>query len=177
MVSKRHRRLGTAALTAATLLTMTSCSDGKNYSVPEDICGVPVERDLLDNLLPPGDHSSQNEENYGIGERLYSCKLRIDSTAIIVTRGKWHDESKTSLQVAHEERYSHAEQRSGDSFASWPGGVVNISKCRNDKKKAEYYSVLTTVREADQKDFEKKADVFARDLTEKLIAKQPCEKG
>ncbi|GAB3953928.1 hypothetical protein [Streptomyces sparsus] len=178
MVRKRQQQLALVcgAALVVTLLSSTSCTPTRNYAIPEKVCDVTTDTALTEYILPPGEEITQSMEEYGAENRLLACNVRVDSTVYISVRGEWRESDATALQVA-QDRHPHAEQSRDDTFATWPGGVATVFECRNTKKESEFFSLITTVRKDDQDDFASTADKFARDLTKKLMAKQPCEEG
>lgn len=180
MVIKRYTKLGataTLSLTITTLLPLAACSTGKQYAAPEQVCGVPVEGEIMKALLSDGKSVTQSEDDHGPRGRQYSCQVVVDNRVDVAVDGEWHETRKSPLQVARASLYHQAEQKESDRFAVWPGGVVAVRKCHNPARAAAYFSLITTVRKDDQDDFASTADKFARDLTKKLMAKQPCEEG
>ncbi|MDJ0380715.1 hypothetical protein [Streptomyces sp. G-G2] len=71
-----NRRWGVLAA-AALLVTLAGCGEqGRDYAVPGDVCGVPVQPSLLEPLLPPGKKLAQSPDGSGIGTP--RCEVTVD---------------------------------------------------------------------------------------------------
>ncbi|MFF9495041.1 hypothetical protein [Streptomyces flaveolus] len=73
-------RLGAAV--AVLLSVATGCSDGgRDYSVPDDLCGVRVGSELLEPFLPDGEKLTQRA--YDAGDTSPRCRVTVDDRLVL----------------------------------------------------------------------------------------------
>ncbi|MEW1548477.1 hypothetical protein [Streptomyces tsukubensis] len=88
----------TAASALALTLSLTGCSSEepqeKTYKIPDNLCGIPVSKNLIAPLLPPGKNLRVDSSSIVDQKR---CTLLIDEKRALLTRSTWLP-SNTSIE-------------------------------------------------------------------------------
>ncbi|WP_328960529.1 hypothetical protein [Streptomyces virginiae] len=75
----------TAAAGAAALISVTGCSESREYALPGDLCGVAVDSALTAPLLPPG--AKLEQSTYAARPYAPRCELTVDKNTVLTVKG------------------------------------------------------------------------------------------
>lgn len=80
---KRVHRAAAAVLTLLFVGTAAGCAteEKRDYSLPENLCGVPVDKELVDPLFPPGKTVEQQAEP--LEPPVSSCRVLVDKRRVL----------------------------------------------------------------------------------------------
>ncbi|WP_225833844.1 hypothetical protein [Streptomyces sp. NK08204] len=91
--ASHHAMSAIAAI--ALLATLSACSKGgqeRQYSVPNSLCGTPVDAKELAPFMPPGRKVSVEQEvDYGFTR---TCRVSVDSKRVMETTDSWWEAGK-----------------------------------------------------------------------------------
>ncbi|WP_329097348.1 hypothetical protein [Streptomyces sp. NBC_01439] len=82
---KRLRTAMMAAAGAAALISVTGCSEGREYALPDGICGVAVDSAFIAPLLPPG--AKLEQSTYAARPHAPRCELTVDKNTVLTVKG------------------------------------------------------------------------------------------
>lgn len=91
------------AVSLATALAVSACSvgggeEGKKYTVPETLCGVPVNPELLDAVLPGGNSLSVKASAPNGGTK--RCDVTVDGDISVRQIQAWWNNGESASTVA-----------------------------------------------------------------------------
>lgn len=95
------QRLAASAVTLATVGVLVGCStsdEGKNYDVPESLCGTSLDSGTIVELLPPGNKIDVQENNPVPSRK--RCQVNVDGKAALRVSQEWWEEGDTVVDVA-----------------------------------------------------------------------------
>ncbi|MFF2216713.1 hypothetical protein [Streptomyces antibioticus] len=86
----------------ATALTMSACSagggeEGKKYTIPDALCGVPMNHELLDAFLPGGDSLSVKASAPNGGTK--RCDVTVDGDISLRQTQTWWNNGESASTV------------------------------------------------------------------------------
>ncbi|MER5843494.1 hypothetical protein ABT099_25000 [Streptomyces prasinus] len=122
------------ALTAVGVLAGCSGSDeGKNYAVPESLCGVSLDSGLIDELLPSGNKIDVQEKNPGPSRK--RCQVNVDGKAALEVSQEWWQEGDTVVDVAQGVPQVKSAVLTDDSdFLLTGTGAVQQARCASSER-------------------------------------------
>ncbi|SDE14216.1 hypothetical protein [Streptomyces prasinopilosus] len=122
------------ALTAVGMLTGCSGSDeGKNYAVPKSFCGVSLNPDLIDELLPSGNKIGVQEKNPV--PSLKRCQVNVDGKVALRVNQEWWQEGDTVVDVAQGVPQVKSAVLADDSdFLLTGTGAVQQARCTGSER-------------------------------------------
>lgn len=87
------------ALAGVTMYTLalTACGstdDGRSYSLPDNICGITVDSEILAQLLDDGDELVQDANSFSRSGS-YICHMYVDGNDSVVSDANWHESGYT----------------------------------------------------------------------------------
>ena len=158
MDSRRHVRVLAPSLLAALMLS-TGCSSEQRveYGYPKALCGVPVDRDLIEPFFPPGNNLTKSGS--GLDSTLVSsyCLYHVDGKGKIKVEFDRRTDSDTLRKIV--------DIRTGGGDKSVPfdasgnlallddGDALGVAKCSRslaDDGKPRSYTVEITVPDAEE---------------------------
>lgn len=150
----RRRSARSLLLAVAILTALTACSSEKEraYTLPDDLCGTPVDPATLAPLLPTGDKLSQRE-NPGSDEQ--RCRVDVDGKPAMSTGVLWDGIDIAPRQEADWELgVSPLDTHEGDDVIHGrTGAVARVDGCpAAEKDEVMYVSMRLEDREVDEKD-------------------------
>ncbi|WP_314219135.1 hypothetical protein [Streptomyces zaehneri] len=130
-LSTTLRRLAilTASLAVGTALSGCSSGEEREYSLPQSLCGVAVDPDLLAPFLPPGEKVSTRQTTPNGGTQ--RCNVSVDGELALAAGRLWWEKTGSVIDVAA----VHAQVNKGDvitgdeSLYSGTGAVEKIEEC------------------------------------------------
>ncbi|GAU71098.1 putative hypothetical protein [Streptomyces sp. NBRC 110611] len=97
------RRATASAAAALSLILLASGCGGPqvNYAIPEEVCGITVDQDLLRPLFPPGDRVQFDGDVLSDGKKAKSiCQYYVDGNTALLVDSKRNSENVTAEQLA-----------------------------------------------------------------------------
>lgn len=137
------------ALAAVVSFSLTACGGGREYAVPEQACGITVDRTALDPFLPDG------EKIEVVGGSLVEtgedtrghCEIRVDGKRAVYLRVGKVDKLYDPMDEVDAFRFTNREKMSGLPFPG-EGALGDAAAMVNTgctAPGAAYLSVLVTV--------------------------------
>ncbi|WP_405795394.1 hypothetical protein [Streptomyces sp. NBC_01506] len=172
------RRAGLATLAVALSIGLSGCGEGakKEYAIPTSLCGVSVDQELLEPLLPPGKKIEVRNDPYAKGVPRTACVARVDGDVWLTVYGEWREAGFTALQAAEDKVVgggSFGTAENGKVY-SWNRGAATAFPCRSEDWGA--YSAAVEVVERDDREANVKAlETFITPYGEALAKTLPCE--
>ena len=84
------------------------CSPGtsqtkREYAVPDELCGTPIDHDALNKFLPPGKELDTDEQEHSDGKTWLNkkCSVLVDGIPIVSTTRKWGPRDESTSQFAY----------------------------------------------------------------------------
>ncbi|MFH8725192.1 hypothetical protein [Streptomyces termitum] len=148
-MTRATRRGVTYALAAVVSFSLTACGGGREYAVPEQVCGITVNRTTLDPFLPDG------EKLEIVGDSLVEtgedtrghCEIRVDGKRAMYLRVSKVDKLYDPMDKVDAFRFTDREKMSGLPFPG-EGALGDAAAMVNTEctaPGAAYLSVLVTV--------------------------------
>ncbi|MFC9915157.1 hypothetical protein [Streptomyces sp. NPDC127197] len=95
------RRVAEASALLAVFSMLVGCSgsgEKKEFQVPNALCGVAVDRNVVSELLPPG-KQIEVEEKHPVHRRT-ECQVNVDGKAALIASQEWWEDSDSIVDVA-----------------------------------------------------------------------------
>ncbi|MFI6345914.1 hypothetical protein [Streptomyces sp. NPDC050560] len=167
-----------AALTAALLLTMSGCGSSRDYAVPDDLCGVPIDPDVISPLLPDGDKLEKKPYAAKPPER-QRCRVYVDGSMILWLAGDITDADTDVLKVKADDMQrdgnpAPADIADGATLAD--SGAVAVAHCTFEGKKHNFAVEVELGRDYPEKleDRRKAVAKFFRAYVPAAVQRQGC---
>ncbi|GAA0665494.1 hypothetical protein GCM10009535_51530 [Streptomyces thermocarboxydovorans] len=130
------KKLVTATVIAVTVTACSTSSEGTAYAVPDHICGIPADKEILKTLLDEGDELKQDDGGDDITEGQF-CHMYVDGNDSVVSNADW-EESGFTLREFFEDLKVKGIRYFGDGkYASWTFGVVTVIPCPGVSEKGD----------------------------------------
>lgn len=130
-LSTTLRRLAilTASLAVGTALSGCSSGEEREYSLPQSLCGVSVDPDLLAPFLPPGEKVSTRQTTPNGGTQ--RCNVSVDGELALVAGRLWWEKTGSLVDVAAvHAQVNKGDVITGDEFLySGTGAVGKVEGC------------------------------------------------
>ncbi|GAA2338201.1 hypothetical protein OKJ48_36405 [Streptomyces kunmingensis] len=179
MIIHRARVCSPLLVGALSILALSSCSD-KESEIPQSICGVTVEENVVAPLLKAdGKVSEWRTADWG-GKGTGVCRVSVDDKEAIRVRVSWHEDAIDLMQYSSPDNSItglwEATRLSGlaDDATLGDDGAMATARCHGPS--AEYLTVAFRVRHdgqvVHQRDEIKK---FARSFVPGMIKEFGCK--
>ncbi|MFF0168036.1 hypothetical protein [Streptomyces prasinus] len=134
------KRLLTVTLLTIILTACSSSNDGLSYPAPDNICGIPADKKVLESLLDDGGELEQDTGHFTLEEGQF-CHMYVDGNESVVSDAEWH-ESGYRLRD-HFLTYEVKDLRylRGGEYASWNFGVATVISCPGVSEKGDVIAV------------------------------------
>ncbi|MEV7793800.1 hypothetical protein [Streptomyces sp. NPDC087512] len=133
-------RLITATLLASSLVACSSSHDGTSYTVPDNICGIPANRDVLEALLHDGKKLEQSTGYFTLLEGQF-CHMYVDGNDSVVSDGAWHEKGYELRDHFRDYDVKGLRYLKAGEFVSWNNGVATVFPCPGVSEKGDVVSV------------------------------------
>lgn len=106
----------------------TEADEGRRYPVPNSLCGMDIDTDLIEPFLPPGDQIHQTED--GAGTIIRSCNVSVDGEDVFqVSQERW-EEGWTIRRFAVMHAYVDPDHEAADnSYIYSAEGALSAIRC------------------------------------------------
>ncbi|MEU3733562.1 hypothetical protein AB0E81_29810 [Streptomyces sp. NPDC033538] len=129
---------------AILLLTLTACDDsgeGLSYSAPDNICGIPADKKVLEALLHDGDKLEQDTGYFTLTEGQF-CHMYVDGNDSVVSDATWKESGYELSDLFEYYDVKDVRYFKGGEYASWNYGVATVIPCPGISEKGDVMSVL-----------------------------------
>ncbi|WP_086734533.1 hypothetical protein [Streptomyces glaucescens] len=135
-----QRLVATAFL--VTMLTACGSSDdqGLSYPVPDNICGIPADREVLENLLDDGDMLEQDSGYFTLEEGQF-CHMYVDGNDSVVSDATWRESGYELRDLFETYDVKGLRYFERGKYASWNFGVATVIPCPGVSEKGDAVSV------------------------------------
>ncbi|MGC9500752.1 hypothetical protein [Streptomyces sp. WG7] len=162
--------MATTALLALALIACDTSDDGLSYTAPDNICGIPADKKVLEALLDDGNKFEQSTGHFSLQEGQF-CHMYVDENDSVISDAAWHQNRyKLSDYFLTYDVKGLRYLREGE-FASWNNGVVALIQCPGVSEKGDVLTVeVSDMRwnEKSQELLEKLAPSYFNAYEEKL---------
>ncbi|MFF9201212.1 hypothetical protein ACF1AE_05195 [Streptomyces sp. NPDC014986] len=124
-------------------MTLTACqssNEGLSYTVPDDICGIPATRDVLESLLDDGGKIEQDTGPFSLTEGQF-CHMYVDGNDSVVSDGNWHKNGYGLRDLFQDYEVKNLRYFKAGAYASWHRGVATVIPCPGVSKEGDVVSV------------------------------------
>ncbi|WP_344016432.1 hypothetical protein [Streptomyces thermospinosisporus] len=134
------KKLATATAVAVAVTACNAPSDGIAYTVPDNICQIPADKEILETLLDEGKRLKQDDGGDDITEGKF-CHMYVDGNDSVVSDADW-EKSGYTLRDYFEFYDVKGIRYFGDGkYASWSYGVVTVMPCPGVSDKGDVIAV------------------------------------
>ncbi|MDN3289875.1 hypothetical protein QWL27_29590 [Streptomyces thermocarboxydus] len=140
------RALAVAALCTLSLSACTSSSDdeGLSYPAPDNMCGIPANKNILETLLDDGDELKQDSGYFTLEEGQF-CHMYVDGNDSVVSDADWQKNGYTLRDYFEFSELKRVRYIEGGKYASWNFGVATVIPCPGVSEKGDV--VVVTVND------------------------------
>lgn len=142
------------ALAGVTMYTLalTACGstdDGRSYSLPDNICGITVDSEILAQLLDDGDELVQDANSFSRSGS-YICHMYVDGNDSVVSDANWHESGYTLREYFEYSNIKGVRYVEGGKYASWRSGIATVIPCPGVSEKGDVVDVSLEDMEWDE---------------------------
>ncbi|WP_146228910.1 hypothetical protein [Streptomyces sp. NWU339] len=134
------KRIFIAAAIAMALTACDSSNAGLSYPAPDNICGIPADKEALESLLDDGDELEQDTGPFSLTEGQF-CHMYVDGNDSVVSDGNWHENGYELRDLFQDYEAKNLRYFKGDTYASWHRGVATLIPCPGVSKEGDIVSV------------------------------------
>ncbi|MYX31390.1 hypothetical protein GTY75_33035 [Streptomyces sp. SID8381] len=133
MFARRAVGLSLACVAFGVLTGCSGSAEQKQYDVPEALCGIAVQQDLLSPLLPAG--KKVTVEELQPLPRRSECRVKVDGQVALLASREWWEQGDGLSTVARSiPQLESAQLEDGTPYMySGTGGAEEIKSCRSQK--------------------------------------------
>ncbi|MFJ1618200.1 MULTISPECIES: hypothetical protein [unclassified Streptomyces] len=148
-MTKVLRRTAVSALTACLALSLTSCGSGREYTVPKEACGVPLNEKVLDPFLVDGERlEAKGGSVIETGTNTQgACAIRVDGKLVVHLRVDKVDRIYDPMDPSEEFRFTNREKMKDLPFTGLGalGDAVSMVSTGCTGPKADYLIAYVSV--------------------------------
>lgn len=167
-------RFSCCLLSAVLVFSSVGCSQEekkRNYSVPEQLCGLDVGGKLAEPFMPPGDRVHQAEEGGGVS--IWHCDISVDDKAVFQMAREWWKPGWSARRFAPSQAYVEPEHEAADeSYVYSDEGAVAALRCTEEGNDWDLF-LVARVRDAGVPD-EKAMGRFITAYRAEVLKTDPC---
>ncbi|MFP1627666.1 hypothetical protein ACLB9X_21405 [Streptomyces sp. 5K101] len=117
-MTKTLRHTATSALTACLALSLAGCGEGREYAVPKEACGVPIEEKALNPFLVDGEKLTVVGDSVikPEGKTWGRCQIRVDGALIVAFQVDKVDKLYDPMDKSEEFRFRNREKMTNLPF-------------------------------------------------------------
>jgi len=142
-----RRTEASAAAAAVTLLVLATAgcsdSDARAYTVPDKVCGVAVDSDLLSPFLPDGRKLTQRA--YNSGQESPRCRLSVDGKLVVYLSGDVVPTETDPIKVQDRALVRLGNPASvdvGDSARVADNGAMAVGTCTYEGRQRKFVTLV-----------------------------------
>ncbi|MFC5957010.1 hypothetical protein ACFP51_21800 [Streptomyces pratens] len=128
--------MATPVLLALILTACNNSDDGLSYNAPDNICGLPADKKVLENLLDDGEKLEQNTGFFTFIEG-QTCHIYVDENDSVVSDATWHESGYELRDLFEYSDVKGVRYFKGGKYASWESGVATIIPCPGVSEKGD----------------------------------------
>ncbi|MEW2809805.1 hypothetical protein AB0929_22270 [Streptomyces massasporeus] len=140
---RKYNLISVATLTTL-IFTLAGCGGDekkREYTVPNNLCGISVDSDTLAPFLPPGRKITVQDKSYSGAK---GCQVTVDNKLIFITNQVWLEEGRTTAFVAARQsldRTSHSAESGRFRYSEYEA-FGKTRACIDTKYKQELYTIM-----------------------------------
>ncbi|MFV0133315.1 hypothetical protein ACLGIH_08765 [Streptomyces sp. HMX87] len=126
------------------VLTLSACGssddEGLSYPVPDNICGIPADKEILESLLHDGDKLEQDTGYFTLEEGQF-CHMYVDGNDSVVSDAEWHERGYDLRDHFEWKDVKNVRYMKSGAYASWDWGVATVIPCPGVSEEGEVISI------------------------------------
>ncbi|MGJ5899128.1 hypothetical protein DF268_36540 [Streptomyces sp. V2] len=139
--------LGILVCVAVGISGCSSERQGRDFSVPKDLCGVSVPEKALGALLPSSGERVDVAEGASAGGSVETCEVSVDGDAVLSVERQRVDASRSAWNIAsYDHRIGQVETADDETVAYAGRAAVSVVSCGEEKAVSSYVRVLAPGR-------------------------------
>ncbi|MFJ2892648.1 hypothetical protein ACIO53_42125 [Streptomyces sp. NPDC087305] len=161
------------------VLATAGCTDSgsRAYSVPDEVCGVAVDSDLLSPFLPDGKKLTQRA--YDAGQESPRCRLSVDGKLVVYLTGDVVPADTDPVKVQDRALVRLGNPASvdiGDSARVADNGALAVAKCTYKGQQRKFVTLVQLQKKVPAKTSQRRDALssFLKSYFPKAMAKQGC---
>ncbi|MFJ3897829.1 MULTISPECIES: hypothetical protein [unclassified Streptomyces] len=169
----------TAAAVTMLVLATAGCTDSgsRAYTVPDTVCGVAVDSDLLSPLLPDGEKLTQRA--YDAGQESPRCRLSVDGKLVVYLTGDVVAADTDPLKVQDRALVrlgNPAAVDIGDGARVADNGALAVARCAYEGRQSKFVTLVQLQKKVPAKTSQRRDALrsFLESYFPKAMAKQGC---
>jgi len=135
-----QRLLASTFLATALTACGSSNDEGLSYPVPDNICGIPADKKVLESLLDGGDKLEQDTGYFSLTEGQF-CHMYVDGNDSVVSDAAWHESGYKLRDLFETYEVKDLRYFEDGKYASWNFGVAAVIPCPGVSEKGDVVSV------------------------------------
>lgn len=140
----------TLGLLVCVALGASGCSSGqqgRDFSIPKDLCGVSVPEKALGTLLPSSGERVDVAESAPASDSVKTCEVSVDGDEVLSVERQRVDASRSAWNIAsYDHRIGQAETADDETVAYAGRAAVSVVPCGEEKAVSSYVRVLAPGR-------------------------------
>ncbi|GAA3639814.1 hypothetical protein GCM10023079_32340 [Streptomyces chitinivorans] len=129
---KGGSRSAFASLIAVPLLALAGCGESeeqrREYPLPESLCGVSIDTDLVDSFMPPGKRIQQTENEAGL--IVWTCEVSVDGKDVFrISHDNWEPGWSTRRFAVRHAYVKPVHEAADKSYVYSENGAVATVRC------------------------------------------------
>ncbi|MFI8323858.1 hypothetical protein [Streptomyces sp. NPDC085529] len=180
MKTNTHR-LTAALLGCGLTLSLTACGGGREYSLPEAACGVPLDAEKIDPFLVDGKtfEVAGDPLNEPTAKKYWKCTLSVDDTLVVAFQVDAVDRLHDPMAASEEFRFANRAKMERLPFSGLGAlgdrTAVISTECAGTQAAYLFTEVsLSTKTGGDTAERRKAIEAFAVDLVPKVQKALGC---
>lgn len=122
------KRLLTVASLAVVLTACSTPDSGADYTAPDNICGIPADKEILGSLLHSGKKLEQDSGTRTLKEGQF-CHLYVDGNDSVTSDANWQDSRYSLDDTFRDYDVKNLRYFGSREFVSWNSGVATVFSC------------------------------------------------
>ena len=174
---RNPRWLAWTLLTSLAFLSGCSNAQQVEYDLPQSLCGIPVDRSVVEPLFPAGKELTQTGDSLTDGQDQSSCSYLVDGSTILSFSDQRYEEKLTArdvlMKTVPQSQASEISVASSGHVALYRGHAVGVADCSglpSDVEGEESQSYAITVGIGNPKNWQEAQDKLTQFMKKFLPA-------
>ncbi|WP_406725209.1 hypothetical protein WJ438_11850 [Streptomyces sp. GD-15H] len=135
-----RKALLTTVLLSLALTACNSSKEGLSYPAPDNICGIPAEKEVLESLLDDGEELKQDTGYFSLTEGQF-CHMYVDGNESVISDASWRGKGYSLRDLFQDRKKKGIRYLEGGKYASWESGVATVISCPGVSEEGDVVSV------------------------------------